>query len=310
MELRHLRYFVAVAEELHFRRAAERLYVAQPAVSEQVRKLEAELGVRLFDRTQRTVSLTVAGVALLDEARRVLRQADVAVHVARNARERQAGRLRLGYLPDALPPSVPQALSEFRESTPGVEVVLETGRPLQLLDDVRQERLDVAVVCLPAPVGELRVTSLGLEHAVIAVPDRDPRAREVVLSPSRIGDDPLVMLPRSANPAFHDSVIATWRGDGVAASPVEVSEPSVEQLLLAVAAGAGAGLVLQSAATRHSVRGVQMVPLVPAPTCEVAMVTRPELSTSVAALLKLTRRREELASRARARALEPVGTAG
>jgi DNA-binding transcriptional LysR family regulator len=106
MELRHLRYFVAVAEELHFRRAAERLHVAQRAVSEQVRKLEQELGVKLFDRSQRSVELTVAGAALLEEARHVLRHAEVAKQAARNAGDLATTRLRIGYLLDSLPTSV------------------------------------------------------------------------------------------------------------------------------------------------------------------------------------------------------------
>src|SRR4051812_43736200 len=102
MELRHLRYFVAVAEELHFRRAAERLYVAQPAVSEQIRKLEAELGVRLFDRTHPSVALTEPGRAPLVEARHVLHVAEAAKLAARNARDSATSRLRIGYMPDAL----------------------------------------------------------------------------------------------------------------------------------------------------------------------------------------------------------------
>jgi DNA-binding transcriptional LysR family regulator len=304
MELRHLRYFVAVAEELHFRRAAERLYVAQPAVSEQVRKLEAELGVRLLDRTQRSVSLTVPGAALLEEARRVLRQADIAVRAAQNARERQIGRLRVGYLPDALPRSVPESLSQFRAAAPGVDVVLESGRPLQLIDDVRQGRLDVAVVCLPVPVGDLRVTPLELDRAVAAVPESGSLSREAVLQPQRIGETPLIMLPRIANPAFYDAVIGCWREAGTAAMPVEAPEPRIEHVLLAVAAGAGIGVLLESAALRHSVPGVRVLPLAPPPMCEPAIVTRDEPSTSVAAFVKLARRSEELASRAQARALD------
>src|SRR4029077_4074135 len=113
MELRHLRYFVAVAEELHFRHAAERLHVAQPAVSEQVRKLEDELGVRLLNRDQRHVSLTVAGAALLPEARRVLHDAEVARLAARSARDRATSRLRIGYIPAALPARVPRALQRL-----------------------------------------------------------------------------------------------------------------------------------------------------------------------------------------------------
>src|SRR3954464_15917522 len=99
MELRHLRYFVAGAEELHFRRASERLHVAQPAVSVQVRKLEEELGVRLLNRTPRSVSLTHAGAVFLREARRVLEQAEIARLAARTAEDRATTRLRLGYMP-------------------------------------------------------------------------------------------------------------------------------------------------------------------------------------------------------------------
>jgi DNA-binding transcriptional LysR family regulator len=303
VELRHLRYFVAVAEELHFRHAAERLHVAQPAVSEQIRKLEAELGVRLFDRTQRSVSLTVAGGAMLDEARRTLRQADLAMRAARDARQREVGRLRLGYLPDALPAAVPHALPHFAAAAPGIEVVLEGGRPLQLIDDVRQGSLDVAVVMLPVPAKGLRVTPLAEDRAIAALPETHPLSADAAVRPERLADTPLLLLPRVANPAFFDGVIASWRAAGVSSAPIEAAEPRVEHALLAVAAGTGVAVVPESAAARHSVPGVRFVALEPAATSEVAAVTRDEDSTTITALLRLVRRAGQQPRRAALRAV-------
>ena len=116
MELRHLRYFVAVADELSFRRAAERMYVAQGAFSEQIRKLERELDVRLLDRSRRSVSLTDAGAALLPEARRVLHQVEVARLAARNARDHATSRLRIGYVPGSLPASVTARVAGYADT--------------------------------------------------------------------------------------------------------------------------------------------------------------------------------------------------
>src|SRR4051794_10462305 len=198
MELRHLRYFVAVAEELHFRRAADRLHVAQPAISEQIRKLEQELGVRLFDRSQRSVSLTVAGGALLEEARHVLRHAEVAMQAARNAGEHATMRLRIGYLADSLPASVPRALRQLAVSAPRIQVDLETGPALRLIDELRAHRLDVVVTALPAPTNGLHSTLLGAQQPVIAMPATHPQAVAPAISLERLAPERVVVLPRAA----------------------------------------------------------------------------------------------------------------
>lgn len=261
MELRHLRYFVAVAEELHFRRAAERLHVAQPAVSEQVRKLEQELGVRLFDRTQRSVSLTNAGVALLEEARHVLRHAEVASQAARSAGERATMRLRIGYLPDSLPAIVPRALRQLAVSTPCVQVDLETGPALRLADELRARRLDAVVAALPSPTNGLRVTAVGEQHAVAVLPATHPHALDDAIALDMLAPERLVVMPREVNPAFHNAVIALCRDNGLAPTLVTVPEPRVEHILLAVAAGAGMALVPDSVAERCTIPGVRCVAL-------------------------------------------------
>jgi DNA-binding transcriptional LysR family regulator len=294
MELRHLRYFVAVAEELHFRRAAERLHVAQPAVSEQVRKLENELGVRLFDRSQRSVSLTEPGIALLDEARRVLRQAEIAQMAARNARDRAATRLRIGYVPDSLPSTVSRAMRLFgtAPAAPRVQISLETGPALRLIGEVRAQRLDAAVVGLPAPVNGLRATPAGHQRAVAALPVTHPQAVNAAISLERMAPERLVVLPPDTNPAFHNAVVSICRDAGLAPTLIEVAEAHVEHALLAVASGAGMALLPESVTERFAAPGVRFVPLEGAePGFESAVVTHPDTDNlaTVAFLRALTR---------------------
>jgi DNA-binding transcriptional LysR family regulator len=278
MELRHLRYFVAVAEELHFRRAAERLYVAQPAVSEQIRKLEAELGVRLFDRTHRSVFLTEPGKALLGEARRVLQMAEAAQHAARNANERTHVRLRVGYVPDVLPTSVPRALGHLAAAASGIEIALETGTPLSLIAAVRDGAVDAAVVALPAPTKGLRVTPLESQPLVVALPASEAQGLDDGVSLEQLDPERLVVLHRAANPALHDAVVSVCRSAGIAPTLVEAAEPRVEAVLLAVAAGGGAALLPASAGERYAVPGVRLVELDGAePALESAVLTRPDV---------------------------------
>jgi DNA-binding transcriptional LysR family regulator len=293
MELRHLKYFVAVAEELHFRRAAERLHVAQPAVSEQIRKLEAELGVQLFIRDQRSVALTPAGSAMLVEARHVLRQADEARRAAREASEHTLGRLRLGYLPDAVPRALPRLLRRFAAVAPGIDVTLQTGAARRLLEDVREQRIDLALVCLPAPLTGLRAVTVAHERAVVAVPEGHPCAGQAEIALSGLANTRLVQLARPINPAFYDGVLGACRAAGIAPSLIEIPEPAVDHVLLAVACGSGVAVLPASVEARFAAPGVRFIPLAPpVPTYEVAIVARPEPNTTTAAFLRLARRNE------------------
>lgn len=277
VELRHLRYFVAVAEELHFRRAAERLHVAQPAVSEQIRKLEQELGVTLLNRSQRSVALSPAGTAFLEEARHVLRHAEVAQQAARNAGDRATTRLRIGYLPASLPASVPRALRHLAVSAPSVDVDLTTGPALGLIEDARARRLDAVVTSLPAPTQGLRVTSLGAQGAVMVLPATHPRAVDSAIVLGQLAPERLVTLPRDADPAFHNAVVAMCHAAGLSPTFVETPEPRVEHVLLAVAAGAGPALLPEAVTDRFAAPGIRFVALkTDEPVLQSAVLTHPD----------------------------------
>jgi DNA-binding transcriptional LysR family regulator len=303
MELRQLRYFVAVAEELHFRRAAERLHVAQPAISEQIRKLEQELGVKLFDRSPRNVALTTSGTALLERARHVLREANVAQQAARGARDHATMRLSIGYLPDSLPASVPRALQHLAAAAPSVQVDVRTGAAFRLIEEVRERRLDAAVTSLPAPTNGLRVTPLGEQRAVAVLPEAHSQAVHSAVALNRLAPDRLVVLPREANPAFHDAIVAMCHRSGLAPAFVEMPEPRVEHVLFAVASGSGVALLPESVTDRYASPGVQFVALQGSDAFCSALLTHPD--TESLATLAFVRALARTAGRAADRGVQP-----
>jgi DNA-binding transcriptional LysR family regulator len=274
MELRHLRYFVAVAEELHFRRAAERLHIAQPAVSEQIRNLERELGVQLLQRTSRSVVLTPAGAVLLEDARRVLRLADDARHATRQAQAGVLTRLRVAQPPDVLPAVVPQALRRYAAGYLEVEVCVEQLDPRAAIEAIRADLLDVAIVCLPAPLAGLAATPFAEEGVVVALPDTHPGFGQEAFPIERLDGGAPIMLPRDANPPFHDGILGAARDAGIVLHSARASATTVEQALMAVAAGRAPALLPSSVTERHMIRGVRLLPLAePVPRSTVALVS-------------------------------------
>ncbi len=272
MELRHLRYFVAVAEELHFSRAAERLHVAQPAVSDQVRRLEGELGVRLFDRTHRQVSLTDAGTALLTEAYHVLRQAEAARLAARGARNRPG--LRIGYVPTALRASILLALRRLVAATPSLQTAMQPGSCLELVDAVRGGELDVAVVSLPVPASGVRVTPLGEQRAVAVLPVSHEHALKPHVALIQIAPERIIVLPRDADRPLYDAVLATCCAARVSPTLVEMPDRQIDRVLLAVATGTDMAVLPECVAERYADAGVRFVPLSgESPTVATAIVT-------------------------------------
>jgi DNA-binding transcriptional LysR family regulator len=259
--------------------------------------------VELLHRTRRGVALTSAGAVFLDEARRVLRQAEEAARAAQDARFGEIGRLRIGLLADAVPSMLPRAIVRFSTRFPGVAVCPETVPARRATEDVRAGRLDIAVVGLPAPVGGLELTPFCEDGTVAAVADRHPLSGRDSIPLARLEETPLVLLPRSANPAFYDGVIAALRDAGLAPILNETAEPQIEHALLSVAGGAGIALLPASAAERFSTPGVRFLPLdPPVPVTEIALVTRPEAKDEalIAAFLGIAREWQEWSSRSSA----------
>jgi DNA-binding transcriptional LysR family regulator len=250
MELRHLRYFVAVAEELHFGRAAVRLRIAQPPLSRQIRDLERELGAPLFDRVPRGVELTPAGLALLPEARLTLAQAERAQRTAQRAARGEIGRLRVGFVEAAIYSSaLPDVLGFFRMHLPDIGLSLFEMEPLQQAEAFREGRIDLGILHNPPPDADrwLRVEPVYSEPLVAAVPHAHRLARRARPALGDFATEPFVLFPRHVGPELFDGIIARCSSAGF--SPRVVQEAAGWPTLAAlVAAGVGVTFVPRSLA--------------------------------------------------------------
>lgn len=260
MELRHLRYFRAVAEELHFGRAAARLHIAQPPLSQQIRRLEAELGVELLVRSTRRVELTPAGEDYLRRVIDILDDVDAAGRHAQRIADGASGHLTIGCVGSATYSLLPQLVRDLREELPGVDVDLR-GEMLvpTLVDGLRSGELHFAVLRPPTDVDDLTVTVLRTEPLIVALPERHRLAAKAAIALSELAGDDFVMHAGGGQSVLNHLAVSLCAAEGfVPQIRHEVAETST--LVTFVAAGLGVALVPGPTAALD-IAGVRYVPL-------------------------------------------------
>lgn len=281
MELRHLRYFVSVAEELNISRAAARLHVSQPPLSRQIHDLEEEVGAALFERTNRKLKLTLAGEYFLQEAKKILSQAQRAARVAKAVANGQAGKITIAFLSPLGGMFLPRVIRSFRHKFPLVDVDLLEMVPRKQLETLLDNQVDLAFVAKAEVESanefafervmevELRV-ALALEHPLA-------KARRIPLA--KLGEERFVMLQRSAAPATHELLLRLCRSAGFEPNVVKQSDRA-QSILDLVAAGVGVSIVPEHFERYQT--DLVLRPLIPRPpTVPLCMVWRRSDTSSV-----------------------------
>lgn len=275
VEVRQARYFLAVAEELHFGRAANRLNMSQPPLSQAIRQLERELGVRLFDRTSRSVSLTDTGRVFAEECRRLIGAARRAQEVAAQAEAGLYGTLRIGAVTLAFAETLPRIIDRFRVTRPSVRLHVEEIDTPQGRDGLLNHEIDVAIIRLGEPVRHLRTRPLRRDQLVVATPAEYlglPETSEVI-DLGALRDEPWVWLRREISPDYHDQLMTACRQAGFAPEPHCYANSITTQLAM-VASGLGITLV-PNAAIRFGQPNIRHRPLLnPFELVELSLVSR------------------------------------
>jgi DNA-binding transcriptional LysR family regulator len=259
VELRHLRYFVAVAEELHFGRAAARLHMAQPPLSQAIRRLEDAVGCPLLTRTSRSVRLTPAGAAFLERARRTLRNVEDDVEEARGIGAGETGRLNVGFVGSGMLTTLPAILSRYVAAYPLVQLQLHESYTARVIEALLGGDVDTGIVRDAEPVDGLVATPMLSEPFVAVLPVDHPSAAEASMSVAALADTPFVSPPRSAGPRAFEKPLALCEEHGFRP---RIAHEASHWLTILRLVGVGLGVSLAPACVRHiQSPGVVCVPL-------------------------------------------------
>ena len=258
MDLKQLRYFVAVAEELHFGRAAQRLFISQPALSFDIRKFEEQLGVQLLARTNKSVALTNAGQVLLDEARKLLQQAAEVERITQRSAHGLAGRLRVGFVGSATFELLPRLIAEYRRRYPAVELVLEEATSAEIARKLAAGELDVGLVRLPLlQIAAVDTQVIDPDELYAALPEGSPFADADSVELSDLAEQPFILQSRIS--VLHSIALTACQKAGF--MPIVAQEAAQLSAVLAlVRSGLGVALV-PSRAAGSVPQGVRLVRL-------------------------------------------------
>jgi DNA-binding transcriptional LysR family regulator len=252
MELRHLHYFIAVAEELHFSRAAERLHISQPPLSQQIRDLEDELGVKLFERTKRQVHLTEAGKVFLERSYQVLAQLEQAITVTQQIGRGEVGRLEIGFVDSAIYTVLPEILRSFRKQFPAVELRLYELTTAQQIQALYDKQIDIGIVRSAISEPGLSVECLLPESLVLALPENHRLSAQTQVSLSALADESFILFPAKMGPVFYEQIMTMCQQAGFRP---KVAQEAVQMQTIIGLVAAGLGIAIVPASLQNFHRG-------------------------------------------------------
>lgn len=256
---RSLKMFLVLTEELHFGRAAARLNMSQPPLSKHIQRMEEELGVRLFDRDQRNVRITPAGVEFARQANLLLAQASRAVRAVQQIERGEVGQIRIGFVAAAIFLKIDRLFQSIEQQVPGIDILWQEMSTSEQVEAVNLDRIDLGIAQRPQASDTMGSQVVATVPLVAALPETHALARETSIHLRQLEQDPFIMLPRAPAPGFHDLVIATCFNAGMTPMICHYARHLLSAISL-VAMGRGVSLVPQTMA-RATLPGVVFMPL-------------------------------------------------